>query len=118
MPASASRQIRRRRAIGFRIESSTGLGIPARASDVVLRPRPETAFLDPFAERPTLVLRCGHLAQFKLRDAASVFRVLNHEYVLMFIRSGNNPLTVNDEASAYIYVEQTLLAYSHTDWPD
>jgi len=38
-----------------------GMGIAAGASDVVLRPRPETAFLDPFAERPTLVVRCGHL---------------------------------------------------------
>jgi glutamine synthetase len=38
-----------------------GMGIPAGASDVVLRPRPGTAFLDPFAERPTLVVRCGHL---------------------------------------------------------
>ena len=40
-----------------------GTGIPAGASDVVLRPRPESAFLDPFAERPTLVVRCGHLGR-------------------------------------------------------
>ncbi len=40
-----------------------GMGIPAGASDVVLRPRPETAFLDPFAERPTLVVRCGHVGR-------------------------------------------------------
>jgi len=40
-----------------------GMGIPSGASDVVLRPRPETAFLDPFAERPTLVVRCGHLGR-------------------------------------------------------
>jgi glutamine synthetase len=40
-----------------------GMGIVAGASDVVLRPRPETAFLDPFAERPTLVVRCGHLGR-------------------------------------------------------
>lgn len=40
-----------------------GMGIAASASDVVLRPRPETAFLDPFAERPTLVVRCGHLGR-------------------------------------------------------
>ena len=37
-----------------------GLGIPTDASDIVLRPRPQTAFLDPFAERPTLALLCGH----------------------------------------------------------
>ncbi len=40
-----------------------GMGIVAGASDVVLRPRPESAFLDPFAERPTLVVRCGHLGR-------------------------------------------------------
>lgn len=40
-----------------------GLGIVAGASDVVLRPRPETAFLDPFAEEPTLVLLCEHLGR-------------------------------------------------------
>ncbi len=37
-----------------------GYGIPADASDIVLRPRPETAFLDPFAAVPTLVVLCGH----------------------------------------------------------
>jgi glutamine synthetase len=38
-----------------------GSGIPADASDIVLRPRIGTAFLDPFASQPTLVVRCGHL---------------------------------------------------------
>lgn len=37
-----------------------GTGIAAGASDVVLRPRVETAFLDPFAPLPTLALLCGH----------------------------------------------------------
>jgi glutamine synthetase len=37
-----------------------GLGIPAGASDILLRPRLDRAFLDPFAEQPTLVLICGH----------------------------------------------------------
>lgn len=37
-----------------------GMGIPATASDIVLQPRVQTAFLDPFAAQPTLVLRCGH----------------------------------------------------------
>lgn len=40
-----------------------GMGIPSGASDVVLKPRPSNAFLDPFAERPTLVVRCGHLGR-------------------------------------------------------
>jgi len=37
-----------------------GLGVTAGASDVVLRPRVETAFLDPFAAVPTLAVLCGH----------------------------------------------------------
>jgi glutamine synthetase len=37
-----------------------GMGIPTGASDIVLRPRVERAFLDPFAPIPTLVLMCGH----------------------------------------------------------
>ncbi len=37
-----------------------GLGIPSGASDIVLRPRLDTAFLDPFSEQAVLVLLCGH----------------------------------------------------------
>ena len=37
-----------------------GLGIPPDASDVVLRPRITTAFLDPFAPQPTLAVLCSH----------------------------------------------------------
>ena len=37
-----------------------GLGLEVGASDILLRPRLETAFLDPFAVQPTLVLLCGH----------------------------------------------------------
>lgn len=37
-----------------------GSGIPREASDIVLRPRVGSAFLDPFATLPTLVLLCGH----------------------------------------------------------
>ncbi len=36
------------------------LGIPVGASDIVLRPRLSTAFLDPFSSEPTLALLCGH----------------------------------------------------------
>ncbi|HSG80657.1 MAG TPA: glutamine synthetase [Gemmatimonadota bacterium] len=35
-------------------------GIPTDASDIVLRPRIESAFIDPFAPRPALVLLCSH----------------------------------------------------------
>jgi glutamine synthetase len=37
-----------------------GSGIETRASDVLLRPRPGRAFLDPFSELPTLCVMCGH----------------------------------------------------------
>ena len=36
------------------------LGIPAGASDIVIRPRMSTAFLDPFAPDATLALLCSH----------------------------------------------------------
>jgi glutamine synthetase len=35
-------------------------GIRTGASDVLLRPRPETAFVDPFGATPTLAVLCGH----------------------------------------------------------
>ena len=37
-----------------------GTGIAVDASDIVLRPRLGTAFVDPFAGVPTLVVLCGH----------------------------------------------------------
>ena len=37
-----------------------GSGIDPAASDVLLRPRVDSAFLDPFSEVPTLVLMCSH----------------------------------------------------------
>jgi glutamine synthetase len=37
-----------------------GMGIKAGASDVVLRPRLDTAFIDPFAAEPTLAFLCSH----------------------------------------------------------
>jgi glutamine synthetase len=37
-----------------------GLGLEVGASDILLRPRLDTAFFDPFAAQPTLVLLCGH----------------------------------------------------------
>ena len=35
-------------------------GLPTGASDILLRPRIETAFLDPFSPLPTLVVMCEH----------------------------------------------------------
>jgi glutamine synthetase len=40
-----------------------GMGIPSGASDIVLRPRVDSAFLDPFAPLPTLVLLCDHMGR-------------------------------------------------------
>lgn len=37
-----------------------GSGIPPGASDIILKPRVASAFLDPFSEFPVLVLLCGH----------------------------------------------------------
>jgi glutamine synthetase len=36
------------------------LGIPVGASDIVMRPRLSTAFLDPFSPEPTLAVLCSH----------------------------------------------------------
>jgi glutamine synthetase len=38
-----------------------GTGIPTAASDIMLRPRIGSAFIDPFADLPSLVLMCGHV---------------------------------------------------------
>ncbi len=43
--------------------SSLFTGLRSGASDIMLRPRPETAFLDPFSPLPTLVVLCGHLGR-------------------------------------------------------
>lgn len=40
-----------------------GSGIEVGASDILLRPRIESAFLDPFAEFPVLVLLCSHFTR-------------------------------------------------------
>ncbi|MDQ7007204.1 MAG: glutamine synthetase [Acidobacteriota bacterium] len=37
-----------------------GHGIPTASSDILLRPRLSSAFLDPFSPRPSLVLLCSH----------------------------------------------------------
>ncbi|TNF38421.1 MAG: glutamine synthetase [Deltaproteobacteria bacterium] len=37
-----------------------GVGIRTEASDILLRPRLDTAFVDPFAPVPTLAVLCGH----------------------------------------------------------
>jgi glutamine synthetase len=51
--------VRGERADGSSLFAETG--IPTTASDIVLRPRIETAFFDPFAEQLTLAVLCEHL---------------------------------------------------------
>jgi glutamine synthetase len=53
-------------AAGERADGSSlfgGLGVSVTASDVVLRPRLSTAFIDPFAVYPTLAVMCGHVGR-------------------------------------------------------
>jgi glutamine synthetase len=53
-------------AFGERADGSSlfgAMGVSVTASDVVLRPRLSTAFVDPFATYPTLVVFCGHLGR-------------------------------------------------------
>jgi glutamine synthetase len=40
-----------------------GLGVPVTASDVVLKPRLASAFIEPFAASPTLAVLCGHMGR-------------------------------------------------------
>jgi glutamine synthetase len=58
-----TRHLREILAAGERADGSSlfgDLGISAGSSDIVLRPRVSTAFLDPFADQPTLVLLASH----------------------------------------------------------
>jgi len=62
VPRDESR-LRRVCEAGERADGSSlfpGSGIPTGASDIVLRPRIESGFLDPFSSIPTLVLMCSH----------------------------------------------------------
>jgi len=55
-------------------------GIKAGASDIMLRPRLETAFLDPFAEQPTLSVLCHHLDREGHPLAVSPDTVIHRAY--------------------------------------
>jgi len=57
------RHLREILAAGERADGSSvfpGMGVPVGASDIVLRPRISTAFLDPFSPHPTLALLAAH----------------------------------------------------------
>ena len=57
-----------------------GYGIPADASDIVLRPRLHTAFLDPFSEHSTLAVLCGHAGRDGKPLAQSPDTIVRHAY--------------------------------------
>jgi len=60
------RHLREVLAAGERADGSSlfgDLGIPVGMSDIVIRPRLSTAFLDPFADQPTLVLLASHVGR-------------------------------------------------------
>jgi len=62
MPHDEAR-LRRVCEAGERADGSSlfpGSGIPTGASDIVLSPRIESGFLDPFSAVPTLILMCSH----------------------------------------------------------
>jgi glutamine synthetase len=56
------------------------LGIPVGASDIVIRPRPSTAFIDPFSPEPTLAVLCSHHARDGSPLVVSPDTVLRNAY--------------------------------------
>lgn len=57
-----------------------GMGIPTGQSDIVLRPRIESAFIDPFSTMPTLVLMCQHFGRDGKPLPESPDTILNNAY--------------------------------------
>ena len=64
------------------------LGIPAGKSDIVLRPRVSSAFLNPFSSVPTLGLMCGHFAQDGLPLPESPDTMVQYGYEYVRSRTG------------------------------
>jgi glutamine synthetase len=76
-----SRHLREVLSYGERADGSSlfgGFGVPVTSSDMVLRPRLATAFVDPFAAHPTLVVLCGHVGQDGLPLPESPDTILRH----------------------------------------
>lgn len=64
------------------------LGIQTGKSDIVLRPRIESAFLSPFSSVPTLGLMCGHFAQNGLPLPESPDTMLRYGYEYLRSKTG------------------------------
>ncbi|MBK6765640.1 MAG: glutamine synthetase [bacterium] len=60
-----------------------GSGISAGASDIVLRPRIETAFVDPFSTEGTLALLCSHVTRAGEALPQSADTILRKAYKLL-----------------------------------
>ncbi len=70
-------------AAGERADGSSlfgNMGITPGASDIILRPRVETAFVDPFTWEPTLCVFCGHAGRDGQPLAESPDTVLRRAY--------------------------------------
>ncbi len=65
-----------------------GKGIRAEASDMLLRPRVETAFLDPFSSCPALVLMCRHAGQDGRPLQESPDAILRRGYERLMAQAG------------------------------
>ncbi len=57
-----------------------GTGIPTISSDVLIRPRLDTAFLDPFADVPTLAFLCEHIRRDGQALPESPNTLVHHAY--------------------------------------
>jgi glutamine synthetase len=64
------------------------MGIPTEASDILLRPRIETAFLDPFASEPTLAVLCSHAARDGSPLPASPDTILRRAFARLERKTG------------------------------
>jgi glutamine synthetase len=65
-----------------------GAGIRTGASDIILRPRLNRAFLDPFSSEPTLVVLCGHIGRDCLPLAESPDSIVRAAYHSLMKETG------------------------------
>jgi glutamine synthetase len=65
-----------------------GNGLRGQASDMLLRPRVESAFLDPFSASPTLVLMCQHIGRDAKPFKESPDSILYRSYERLRVTAG------------------------------
>jgi glutamine synthetase len=64
------------------------LGIPVGASDIIIRPRVSSAFVDPFAEEPTLAMLCSHFSREGVPLAESPDTLVRAAYARLQAETG------------------------------